>query len=72
MRIAERLLGGQEDLIHKAVGRMLHEVGKRERSVLEAFLRRHGKFIPRIALHYAIERFPTELRLAYVKGTAWK
>jgi 3-methyladenine DNA glycosylase AlkD len=70
IRIAERLLGDQEDLLHKAVGWMLREVGKKHPPTLEAFLRRHGKVMPRTMLRYAIERFPAEVRLAYLKGTA--
>ena len=70
IRIAERLLTDREDLIHKAVGWMLREVGKRHEPTLQMFLRRHGKTMPRTALRYAIERFPTEVRRAYVLGTA--
>ena len=70
MRIAKLLLGDKEDLIHKAVGWMLREVGKKHQPTLEGFLRRHGKVMPRTALRYAIERFPKELRLAYLTGTA--
>jgi 3-methyladenine DNA glycosylase AlkD len=70
IRIAETLLGDKEDLIHKAVGWMLREVGKRDQPTLEAFLRQHGKVMPRTALRYAIERFPSDLRLAYMTGSA--
>jgi 3-methyladenine DNA glycosylase AlkD len=69
MRIALLLIGDKEDLIHKAVGWMLREAGKRDQPTLEAFLRRHGKVMPRTALRYAIERFPKELRLAYLSGS---
>jgi 3-methyladenine DNA glycosylase AlkD len=69
-QVAERLLGDREDLIHKAVGWMLREVGKKEQSELEAFLRRHGKVMPRTMLRYAIERFPEDLRRAYLNGSA--
>jgi 3-methyladenine DNA glycosylase AlkD len=70
IRIAEKLLRDQEDLIHKAVGWMLREVGKKHEATLESFLRRHGKVMPRTALRYAIERFPQEKRRAYLNGTA--
>jgi 3-methyladenine DNA glycosylase AlkD len=70
IQIAERLLADSEDLIHKAVGWMLREVGKKHQATLERFLRRHGKAMPRTALWYAIERFPRELRRAYREGTA--
>ena len=72
IRIAERLLGDREYLIHKAVGWMLREVGKKDVPTLEAFLRRHGKVMPRTALRYAIERFPEDARKAYLKGTVCK
>jgi 3-methyladenine DNA glycosylase AlkD len=70
LRIAKLLLRDQEELIHKAVGWMLRETGKRDQPTLENFLRRHGKVMPRTTLRYAIERFPKELRLAYLKGVA--
>ena len=70
IRIAELLIGDKEDLIHKAVGWMLREVGKRDQPTLEAFLRRRGRVLPRTALRYPIERFPKDLRLAYLTGTA--
>jgi len=70
LRVAERLLGDREDLIHKAVGWMLREVGKKQQPALEVFLRRHGKVMPRTMLRYAIERFPEDLRRAYMNGSA--
>ena len=68
LKIARILLADKEDLIHKAAGWMLREVGKRNLQIMERFLKGHYKETPRTMLRYAIERFPESKRQRYLKG----
>ena len=69
LRVAQLLLKDEEDLIHKAVGWMLREVGKRvSEEKEESFLKRHYRQMPRTMLRYAIERFSEPKRQRYLRG----
>jgi hypothetical protein len=67
LAISHKLLKDDEDLIHKAAGWMLREVGKKAKAVLEAFLDQHGTVMPRTILRYAIEHFSPDQKRAYLQ-----
>ncbi|MCG5471695.1 DNA alkylation repair protein [Micromonospora sp. LAH09] len=68
-RLGDRLLHDPHDLVRKAVGWMLREVGNRDRAAEEEFLLRRYRAMPRVMLRYAIEKFEPQRRRGYLSGT---
>jgi len=66
IKISEILLNDRHDLIHKAVGWMLREMGKRDQKELIDFLNKHYKKMPRTMLRYSIERLSEQLKKSYL------
>jgi 3-methyladenine DNA glycosylase AlkD len=72
LQLVEKSLSDPQDLMHKACGWMLREVGKRNAAVLEAFLSRHHGAMPRTMLRYAIEKFDLDKRKGMLRGSYWE
>jgi len=69
LRLAKLILKEKHDLMHKASGWVLREIGKKDESVLIEFLDKNGKEMPRTMLRYSIERLDEETRQHYLKST---
>lgn len=67
LAIAKKYLSAKEDLIHKATGWMLREVGKADTNALISFLDRHAAHMPRTMLRYSLEKLPKETKMDYMK-----
>ena len=67
LALSKQLMNHKHDLMHKAVGWMLREIGKRDRNVLTDFLDEYATRLPRTALRYAIEHYPEEERQAFLR-----
>jgi 3-methyladenine DNA glycosylase AlkD len=68
LELAEKYLAAPEDLIHKATGWMLREIGKQDEKLLRKFLDEHYQKMPRTMLRYAIEKLDESVRQKYLKG----
>jgi 3-methyladenine DNA glycosylase AlkD len=66
--MAERHLADKHDLMHKAVGWLLREMGKRDPGLLRNFLKEHSHEMPRTALRYSIEKFSESERQRWLRG----
>ena len=67
LKLSEKLMNHPHDLMHKAIGWMLREVGKKDKVTLVTFLEKHHKQMPRTALRYSIEHFPADERAYFMK-----
>jgi 3-methyladenine DNA glycosylase AlkD len=68
--LADRLKTDNHDLIHKSVGWMIREIGRRDYSIANAFVSANAAIMPRTMLRYAIEQFPDDRRKVYMQAAA--